>query len=193
MGVARGAMKDERVMTDVERAATPPQDVRPGARVIGVDGELGQVSRVVVGPDGDQVVGLIVRESHPLRRQISIPIALVEGADSELVRLSLAVDDLDEYRDDDQLTDAVLDILWYRSDLTEDELRYLKVQTTDGIVDLSGYTGTERARAAVEAVARRVRGVLGVRDRARSLEALGDAARTFERLRAPDQRKVDSE
>ena len=174
-------------MTGVERTAALPQDMRPGTRVLGVDGELGQVIRVVVDPEGDQVVGLIVRESHPPYRVIAIPIARVEGVGSDLVRLSLAVDDLDEYHDDDQITDAVLDILWYRSDLTEDELRYLKVQTTDGIVDLSGYTGTERARAAIETVTRRVKGVLGVRNRSRSLEALADAARTFERLRAPDQ------
>jgi hypothetical protein len=190
-------MKDRRVMADVERTAPTPGDIRPGALVMGVDGELGRelgrVSRVVVDPDGDQIVGLMLRESHSPHRDIAIPIALVEGVTDDLVRLGLTIDDLDEYRDDDQITDAILDTLWYRSDLPEDDVRDVKVRTVDGIVELSGYTGTEQARAAIESITRRVRGVLGVRDGVRSLEALADAARPFEHIRDPGEHRVGSE
>jgi len=167
-------------------------DIRPGALVVGTDGELGRVKRVVVDADGN-LLGLIVRESLPLHRDVAIPGSVVEGAAADVVPMRLSVDDLDEYRDDDQVTDAVRDVLWYRANIPERELRYMNIQTTDGIVDLSGNSSTERGRLAIVTIARGVRSVLGVRDRIRSLEALSEAARPFEHVRAAGQHRVGPE
>lgn len=180
-------------MADLDATTMAHLDIRPGARVIGIDGELGSVSRVVHDPDSGALAGLILRQRFPLQREIAIPITHVQAATDGLVSLRLTVDDLDEYHEDQQITDAVLDILWYRSDIPKDELRYLKVQTTDGIVELSGNSRSEQGRQAIVAIARGVPGVLGVRDEIRSLEALAEAARPFEHVRTPGQHRVGSE
>ena len=180
-------------MADLDTTTPAHLDIRPGTRVEGIDGDLGCVSRVVTDPDGGGLAGLILRQRFPLQRDIAIPIALVECADHDVVRVRLTIDDLDEYREDAQITDAILDVLWYRSDLPKDELRYLNVQTTDGIVELSGSSKTERGRQEIVALARQVPGVLGVRDRIRSLEALAEAARPFEHVRAPGEHRVGPE
>jgi hypothetical protein len=187
-------MKDWRTMADLDAITTmAPFEIRPGARVLGIDGELGQVSRAVHNPDGGDLAGLMLHRSFPLDREIAIPIALVESAAGDLVRLRLTLDELDEYRDDDQITDAVLDLLWYRSDMPDGELHYVKIQTTDGIVDLSGNSRTEQGRQAIVTITRGMHGVLGVRDHIRSLEALSEAARPFEHVRTPEQHRVGSE
>lgn len=179
-------------MEDLEARTHPRIDVHPGALVVGTDGELGRVERVVLGAGGE-LLGLIVRESVPLHRDVVIPSSVVEGAAPDLVLLRLSADDLDEYRTDEQITDAVRDVLWYRSNIPERELRYVNIQTTDGIVDLSGYSVTERGREAIVTITRGVRSVLGVRDRIRSLEALSEAARPFEHVRAAGQHRVGLE
>jgi len=184
--------KDRRLMEDSNARAEARFDICPGALVVGTDGELGRVERVVVGADAG-LLGLIVRESLPLHRDVVIPSSVVEGGAPDLVLLRLSAHDLDEYRDDDQITDAVRDVLWYRSDIPERELRYVNIQTTDGIVDLSGYSSTERGRQAIVRITRGVRSVLGVRDNIRSLEALSEAARPFEHVRAPGQHRVGPE
>src|SRR3954451_7990542 len=102
-------------MTDLNATTMTQIDIRPGTRVEGIDGDLGWVSRVVNDPDGGGLASLILRQRFPLQRDIAIPIALVECADHDVVRVRLTVDDLDEYREDAQITDAILDLLWYRS------------------------------------------------------------------------------
>jgi hypothetical protein len=180
-------------MADLDPIITTTRfEIRPGARVLGIDEELGRVERVVVDADGS-VLGLIVRETLPLHRNVAIPSRLVHGAAPDLVLLRLSADDLNEYRTDEQITDAVMDILWYRSDIPERELRYVNIQTTDGIVDLSGYSSTERGRQVIVTTTRGVRCVLGVRDRICPLEVLAEAARSFKHVRTPDQHRVGSE
>ncbi len=78
--------------------------------------------------------------------------------------------------DDHEINADVLQHLWYRSDLDPDDLRWVGAETHDGVVHLIGTTTTEQARAAIEVVARRVRGVLGVRNTLHSFEALAAAA-----------------
>ena len=75
------------------------------------------------------------------------------------------------------------DVLWYRSDLEPDDMRYVEVRTVDEVVDLSGYTGTELARTAIESLTRGVFGVLGGRNRILSFETLAEAARRWEHVR----------
>jgi hypothetical protein len=180
-------------MADLDATTLAQFDIRPGTPGVGIDGELGWVSRVVTDPDGGQPAGLILRQRFPLQREIALPITLVEHAAGDHVQMRLTIDELDEYREDDQITDAVLDVLWYRSEIPKDELRSLGVQTTDGIVELSGNSKTEQGRQAIVALARQVPGVLGVRDRIRSLEALAEAARPFEHVRTSSQHRVGSE
>jgi hypothetical protein len=179
-------------MQNLEGSTQTRFDIRPGALVVGTDGELGRVERAVVGDDGN-LLGLIVRESLPLHRAVVIPDEAIEGAAPDLVLLRLSADDLDEYRDDDQITDTIRDVLWYRSNIPERELRYVNIQTTDGIVHLSGNSSTERGRQLIEAATRGVRGVLGVHNRIRSFEALAEAARPFEHVRAPGEHRVGPE
>ncbi len=177
-------------------------EIGPAAPVLGTDCEVGRVDAVVMSPGTGEVTALVIRKGILDPRDIAIPIEAVEEAADDLVRVRLIewareiIDDrvfldvgreqlerLPEYRPDEEITADVLDLLWYRSDLDADDLRYVEVRTTDGIAELSGLTRTERARAAIESLGRRVGGALGVRNQVKSFEALAEAATPWEHVR----------
>ena len=81
-----------------------------------------------------------------------------------LVATRQRLESLPAYRADDEITDVVSSLLWYRSNMHPDDLRSVQVRTRDGIVHLSGETRTEQTRLAIEEQVRGVRGVLGVRN-----------------------------
>ena len=87
---------------------------------------------------------------------------------------------LPERRRDEEITADLLDVLWFSSDLDVADLEAVGVHTTDGIVELRGLVGTERARATIEAIARGVRGVRGVQSRLETVEQLEAAAAALE-------------
>jgi osmotically-inducible protein OsmY len=97
---------------------------------------------------------------------------------------------LPKYRRDDAITNAVQGMLWYRSNLPQAEVRNIKVETVDGVVELGGYASTERGRMAIETIVRGVSGVLDVRNDIRSFQALSEAARPLDDARGP--RRVDA-
>ena len=123
---------------------------------------------------------MVVRRGGRFGRDTLVPVEWVREIRQDTIVLDVPLarlEELPEYRPDDEITADVLNVLWYHSNFKDDDLRYVEVQTRDAIVELGGTTTTEAAKAAIEAAARRVRGVIGMRNRIQSIEALALAAR----------------
>jgi hypothetical protein len=179
--------------TQARRSTGPPatdeRRIEAQQRVIGRDGEIGSLALVLVDPTSDQVTHLVVRRGDVVGRDTIVPMAWVQEVTGNPIVLDASRDrlgSLPEYRPDDEMTDAVLSLLWYRSNTRPDDLRYVRVRTRDGVVHLTGKTRTEQSRMAIEERARSVRGVLGVCNELRTFEALAAAAQALrEPRRAP--------
>jgi hypothetical protein len=162
--------------------ATAERRIEARRRVIGRDAEIGSLALVLIDPTSDQVTHLVVRRGDLLGRDTIVPMAWVQDLTSNPIVLDVSRDELEplpEYRADEEITDVVSSLIWYRSDFQPSDLRYVRVRTRDGIVQLTGKTGTERARMTIEGLVRDVRGVLGVRNELRTFEALGAAAQAL--------------
>lgn len=177
-------------------AAAGGRPIRAGQQVICRDGEVGPLDLVLLDPATRRATHFVVRRGKLLDRDTIVPVAWASEITHDRIVLDVGREQLGrlpEYRPDDEITADVLDLLWYRSELDPEDLHYVEVRTTDGIVELSGTTRSEQARAAIEARARSVRGALGVRSRLASFEALADAAAPWTHIRegpAPSQHRV---
>jgi uncharacterized protein YrrD len=162
------------------RSTAPDEHrIEAGRRVAFDDGEAGSLALVMVDPTSDQVTHLVVSRGHAFGREAIVPMAWVRALTDDPIVLDASeqqLESLPEYRADEEITDAVSSVLWYRSDVHPNDLRYVKVQTHDGIVRLGGMTRTERARMAIEEHVRGMRGVLGVWNELGTFDALGTAA-----------------
>ncbi|MCC6177282.1 MAG: BON domain-containing protein [Chloroflexi bacterium] len=161
-----------------------PQErrIQAGQRVTCRDGEVGQLVLVFVDPQSDQVTHLVVRRGGLPGREVIVPIAWVREITDDPIVLeagSPALDQQPAYRPDDEITDAVSSLLWYRSDVHLADLRYVRARTRNGVVELGGKTRTEQSRLAIDGLVRGVRGVLGVRNELRTFEALSAAAQAL--------------
>jgi len=157
--------------------------LRPGQTVVNAEGEVGPLDLVLLDATTGQVSCLVIRRGGLLERDALVPPDLVSAVRGDQIFLDATREQLaqlPEYRPDDAITDAVQGILWYRSDLPKSEVHYVKVRTVNGIVELGGYSGTERGRMAIEALVREVTGVLGVRNDLRSFEELSEAEQVTE-------------
>jgi sporulation protein YlmC with PRC-barrel domain len=158
--------------------------LRAGQKVIGSDGEVGRLDVVLVDPRSDRATGFVVRKGTLLVRDVIVPIELVRSVEQDRIILDASkaqVQRLPEYRPDEEITRDVVDALWYRSGLGPADLQFVDVHTRDGIVELTGHTHTEETKQRIEDVARRVRGVLEVRDYLDTFEALEAAVREARR------------
>lgn len=167
-------------------AAAGGRPLRAGMRVESPDGEVGSLDLVLLDPATHRATHFVVRAGGLLGRDTIIPVEWVRSIESDRVVLAVGREQLErlpEYRPDEEISADVLHQLWYRSDLPEDDLRFVGVQTHDGVVHLSGITTTAQSRAKIEAAARRVRGVLGVRNDLQTFEALAAASETAARSR----------
>jgi uncharacterized protein YrrD len=78
-------------------------EIRPGAAVVGIDGEAGRLKGIVVSPRTGYVRGLIVRRGLLIRKDIVVPVEAVVGATEGQVQVRLTDDELDqmpEYREE---------------------------------------------------------------------------------------------
>jgi uncharacterized protein YrrD len=158
--------------------------LRAGQRVVAADGDVGDLDVVLIDPRTERATGFVVRKGTLIVRDVIVPMDWVESVTPERITLSVRksrLDGLPEYRPDEEVTRDVLDALWYRSNLNEADLQYVEVRTRDGIVELSGHTHTEATRKTIEEIARRVRGVLDVRNYLDTYEALEAAVRESQR------------
>jgi hypothetical protein len=161
--------------------------IKARQQVVHGDGEAGSLALVIVDPTSDRATHLVIRPSDLLGREVMVPMTWVRELTDDpivLVASRQRLTSLPEYRADEEITDAVSSLLWYRSDIRRPDLRHVKVRTRDGIVELSGLTGTDRSRMTIEGLVRDVRGVLGVRNELKTFEALGAAAHAV-RQRGP--------
>jgi osmotically-inducible protein OsmY/sporulation protein YlmC with PRC-barrel domain len=152
--------------------------LRAGQTVTGRDGDLGRLSLVLLDPSTRRATHFVIRRGT-LRRDIIVPVDWIRAVSGDRVLLDVTrdqVEHLPEYRSDDEITADVLDTLWYGSGIDPGELCCVDISTRDGIVEIRGTTITEEGRLAIEHVAASVRGVLGVRNRARSMESLAAEA-----------------
>lgn len=158
--------------------------LRAGQKVTARDGEVGRLDLVLIDPRTDRATGFVVRKGTLLVRDVIVPIELVQEVERDRIVLNATKDEVDrlpEYRPDDEITRDVVDALWYRSGLGPADVQFVDVQTRDGIVELTGHTHTEATKRRIEEVARRVPGVLDVRNHLDTFEALEAAVREARR------------
>jgi sporulation protein YlmC with PRC-barrel domain len=183
------------------RPAQPDQPVdlsdavklRPGQSVVNGDGEVGPLDVVLLDATTGQVSHVVVRRGGLAGRETLVPVAWISEVHGDQVVLDATREQLEQlpgYRPDDAITNAVQGMLWYRSNLPQAEVRNIKVETVNGVVELGGYASTEGGRMAIEAIVRGVSGVLDVRNGIRSFESLSEAARPLDDARGP--RRVDA-
>jgi osmotically-inducible protein OsmY len=162
--------------------APPEYRVEARRRVVFDDGEAGSLAAVFVDPTTDLATHLVMGHGDLLGREAVVPMARVRELANNPIVLDMSREQLEslvEYRPDKQITDVVSGLLWYRSNMHPDDLRYVRVRTRDGMVHLSGKTTTEQTRLAIEEHARGVSGVLGVRNDLGTFDALGSAAQAL--------------
>jgi uncharacterized protein YrrD len=151
--------------------------LRAGQTVICRDGEVGKLDLVLVDRVTRRATHFVVRQGGLLGRDTIVPVAWVRDINRARIYLDVSreqLEQLPEYRSDEEITDDVLNALWDRTDLPPAELQFVEVTTHDGIVELTGYTLTDRVAGLIEEMARSVRGVVGVRSRLRSFEDLAE-------------------
>lgn len=167
---------------------TPPaaggRPLEAGQRVFCRDGEVGPLDLVLLDPATWRATHFVVRSGELVGRDLIVPVEWVREIGRDRIFVDVGREQLErlpEYRPDDEITADVLRVLWYGSDLEPADLQDVEVRAKDGVVELSGYTRTEEARRAIEAIARGVRGVLGVRNRIESFEELAKLAEQLAR------------
>jgi hypothetical protein len=141
---------------------------------------VGKVDLVLLDPATRRVTGIVVRRGAFMGRDVIVPAEWIGEIERDRIVLDADrrhVEQLPEYRPDEELWIDVLDAIWYESGVPTHDLHHLEVSVTDGVVVLNGRTQTEAERAAIEAAARRVRGVLDVRNNIDTFEALEAAVR----------------
>ncbi len=154
-------------------AAGGDRQIREGQRVVCSDGEFGRVNFVLVDKSTDRVTHLVVRHGGQFGRDLVIPVDWVREMSDERLVLDEKREQLEgapEYRPDEEISDAVLDTLWYHSNLDPSDLQGVGVRSRDGVLVLDGHTRTEEARQQIEAAASQVPGVLRVRNRIKAQE-----------------------
>ena len=158
--------------------------LRSGQRVVATDGDAGTLDIVLIDPRTDRARGFVVRKGLLRVRDIIVPIEWVQSVDRDRISLSVPrsrLDELPEYRPDEEIRRDVLDALWYGGSLKPAEVQFVDVVVRDGIVELSGHTPTRLSRSTIEEVARRVRGVLDVENYLDTVEDLEAALREAHR------------
>ena len=152
--------------------------IRSGNRVLCLDGEACTLEIVLIDAPSRTATGLVVCYDAPAGPQAIVPIELLGDIRADGIVVDLKGDELaslPEYKADDQITADVQNVLWYRSNIEHADLEYVEVRTTDGIVESSGLTRTDRARSEIERTATAVRGVLGIHNHIQSGEAIAKA------------------
>jgi sporulation protein YlmC with PRC-barrel domain len=169
------------------RPAQPDQPVdlsnavklRPGQSVVNGDGEVGPLEIVLLDATTGRVSHVVVRRGGLAGQDTIVPAGWISEVHGDQIVLDATREQLDGlagYRPDHAITNVVQNMLWYRSSLPQAEVRNIKVEAVDGVVELGGYASTERGRMAIETIVRGVSGVLDVRNDIRSFESLSEAA-----------------
>jgi uncharacterized protein YrrD len=155
-------------------AAQGGRPVRAGMKVVCRDGEIGRLDLVLIDPVSHRATYFVVRRGTLLGRDTVVPIEWVAEIGHDRLYLDLPaemLDELPEYRPDPEIWSDVLDALWSSEELLPAELAFVEVEVHDGVVELHGRTTPEAARK-IEETVRRVRSVLGVRNRLHTIPAL---------------------
>jgi uncharacterized protein YrrD len=164
--------------------------IRAGQRVVCRDGDVGSLDLVLLDPVTLRATHFVVRRGSLLSRDRTVPVEWVREITHDRIFLDVILAELEqlpEYRSDDEITADVLNALWYGSDLSTANLQFVEVRTRDGIdgiVELNGHILTEQDRAVTERIARGVDGVLGVRNHLQSFQELARANQVAEHLRS---------
>jgi uncharacterized protein YrrD len=148
--------------------------LRAGMKVVCRDGEIGKLDLVLVDPQSRRATYLVVRRGGLLGRDTVIPVDWAAEIGPDRIYLDVpkeVLNELPEYRPDFEIWVDVLDALWSSKEILPAELAFVEVQVHDGVVELLGHT-TPEAKQKIEEAARRVRSVLGVRNRLDTVPAL---------------------
>jgi uncharacterized protein YrrD len=155
-------------------AARGGRPLRAGMKVACRDGEVGKLDLVLVDPQSRRAKYLVVRRGLLLGRDTVIPVEWAAEIGPDRIYLDVpkeALNELPEYRPDSEIWVNVLDALWSSKEILPAELAFVEVQVHDGVVELLGHT-TPEAKQKIDETARRVRSVLGVRNRLDTIPAL---------------------
>jgi uncharacterized protein YrrD len=173
------------------RASSSGRPLRAGQLVKAMDGDVGRLDLLLIEPLTHRVESLVVRQGRFIERDTIIPARWIREIHHDWILLSVPrarLEELPEYRPDDEIALDVLDRLWYDSpDLRPADLQYVEVHVRNGIVELTGHTHTEATRARIVEVARSVRGVRDVHDYLDTFESLAAAVREASARRPPSQ------
>jgi osmotically-inducible protein OsmY/sporulation protein YlmC with PRC-barrel domain len=149
------------------RAAGGPP-IRVGLRVVTLDGEMGPVNRILVDSATGRATHLVVRQSLLPPRDRLVPVDWVTGVTEAVVTLAATRADLSalpEYHQDEELADNILDAWWgdpiLHALLIDSDLQPV---VRAGIATLEGYARSSVQRRRLEELARKVPGVLDVRN-----------------------------
>ncbi len=160
------SMNDVRPMIRqrVQKGIDPNETViGRGTRVYNAEGTVGHIDHLLVNKDTGEITHLVLRKGL-FPRRLMIPIEMVKSIDEEGVYIKATREELEKLEQHTQRADA--DILAELRDrlaeVTEFDLSRVKATIEDGLVRLSGQVANVAAKRHAEAIARSIRGVVGV-------------------------------
>jgi Mg2+/Co2+ transporter CorC/osmotically-inducible protein OsmY len=161
--------------------------VSVGTRVSCSDGPAGRVTRLVLDRESGVVSHFVVRTASGLlpRKDVVVPMGWARSITSEEIELGARCDallELPEFREDDQITVAVLQRLGEDPRFQGLDRYTQKIEVYGGLVRLSGRVRTRALKQAAEELALTTAGVLSVDNRLIADEELvSDVERAVQR------------
>ncbi len=131
------------------------------------DGRVGHLALVLLDPETHRAGQLVVRERGLFGREVIVPVDWASELGRERIVLDVGREQLARlpaYRPDGVIRSEVEAALWDEAPLRWLALPVMRVEVRDGVVTLRGHVVNRGHRALAAAVARRVLGVLAVRN-----------------------------
>lgn len=168
--------------------------VSEGMEVVCRDGRVGRVVLVLLDRQTHHATHIVVRQGWLTRRDIIVPLDwAVEIGDRRIVldARDWQIDQLPDYRPDEEIAEDVRQALYDAPQFHDGaDFFAMQVSVRDGIVTLRGNVRSSVRRIEAERIARRVRGVLDVRNELLADDALellvAQALRSDGRLQIQD-------
>ncbi len=143
-------------------------DINVGTRVECRDAYAGVVSGFVRAQGSPDISGIIIRRGLPFSKYIRLPISLINRVADRVVLLNINMKELKKlpaYRTDEEIKSDVRGALRGVEQLRAlGQVDKMRVEVTDGVVRLQGSMASSSHKWMAEAVTRRVKGVMDVRN-----------------------------
>lgn len=142
--------------------------VAEGMEVVCRDGKVGRVALVLLDQQTRHATHIVVRQGWLARRDIIVPLDWAIEVTHDRIVLDARdwqLEQLPEYRPDEEIAEDVRQVL-YEAPVFHDGADFyaMQVRVQDGVVTLRGNVRNSARRIDAELLARRIRGVLEVRN-----------------------------